>query len=203
MSGASQVIGMDINQRCIDVSAENFKRFGSASVPAPEFLLGSVLDVDFLTERGHFDVVYAWGSLHHTGQMWKAIENAAARVRRPGGKLILALYNRHWSCPGWLLIKRVYNVSPRFIQALMNYAFGAVIYLAKLLVTRQNPMKKERGMDFWFDIIDWLGGYPFEYASETEVVDFMKKFGFALAKSVPPTVPTGCNEFIFDAEGAP
>jgi 2-polyprenyl-6-hydroxyphenyl methylase/3-demethylubiquinone-9 3-methyltransferase len=38
----------------------------------------------------------------------------------------------------------------------MNVTFGALIFVAKWAVTRKNPLKKERGMDFWFDMIDWL-----------------------------------------------
>src|SRR5687767_6535584 len=33
---------------------------------------GSVLDRTFLERLGTFDVVYSWGVLHHTGQMWDA-----------------------------------------------------------------------------------------------------------------------------------
>src|SRR5262245_35300500 len=39
---------------------------------------GSALDEEFLQRLGSFDVVYAWGVLHHTGQMWRAIECVAA-----------------------------------------------------------------------------------------------------------------------------
>jgi hypothetical protein len=30
----------------------------------------------------------------------------------------------------------------------------------------------------------------------------MKELGFSLAKCVPPAVPTGCNEFVFDTTQA-
>jgi 2-polyprenyl-3-methyl-5-hydroxy-6-metoxy-1,4-benzoquinol methylase len=44
------------------------------------------------------DVVYSWGVLHHTGAMWKALENAALPVR-PGGLLSISIYNHqvYWS----------------------------------------------------------------------------------------------------------
>jgi hypothetical protein len=46
--------------------------------------------------------------------------------------------------------------------------------------------------------VDWIGGYPYEYASRQEVETFMGGLGFTLCSSVPAQVPTGCNEFVFD-----
>ena len=42
---------------------------------------GSVLDPSFLKGLGSFDIVYAYGSLHHTGDMWRALANAASSPR--------------------------------------------------------------------------------------------------------------------------
>src|SRR5438093_4798303 len=58
----------------------------------------SVLDTEYLKKIGTFDVVYSWGVLHHTGDMWKALENIQITVA-PQGRLYLAIYNdqHHWS----------------------------------------------------------------------------------------------------------
>ena len=47
----------------------------------------------------------------------------------------------------------------------------------------KNPLKylfktgreRKRGMDFWVDIRDWLGGYPMEFAGNSETKNFCKK----------------------------
>src|SRR5262245_50586325 len=38
---------------------------------------GSILDDPFVASLGTFDIVSSWGVLHHTGDVWKAINNAA------------------------------------------------------------------------------------------------------------------------------
>src|SRR5271163_795354 len=42
---------------------------------------GSVLDKAYLESLGQFDIVYAWGVLHHTGSMWQAMENVVPIVK--------------------------------------------------------------------------------------------------------------------------
>ena len=53
---------------------------------------GSVLDDEFMSSLSKFDIVYSWGVLHHTGDLLKALENAALRVSN-NGYLFIAIYN--------------------------------------------------------------------------------------------------------------
>jgi 2-polyprenyl-6-hydroxyphenyl methylase/3-demethylubiquinone-9 3-methyltransferase len=71
-----------------------------------------------------------------------------------------------------------------------------VIYLCVLVTTRENPLQKERGMSFRIDVVDWLGGFPYEYATVDEILDFMRSLGFQADRVTRPRVPTGCNEFV-------
>jgi 2-polyprenyl-6-hydroxyphenyl methylase/3-demethylubiquinone-9 3-methyltransferase len=192
--GASKVLGIDVNPRCIDVSKANLARLAPR---APvEFQIASALSPESLRQLGTFDLVYAWGSLHHTGSMWNAINNVLSLVA-PRGTLVLAIYNRHLTSPVWKLIKWSYNQAPEWLQKLMVAFFAGIIYIAKFFVTWNNPLTKERGMDFWFDVIDWVGGYPYEYASPNELKQFMNRKGFRLCSLKAAQVPTGCNEFVF------
>lgn len=197
--GASRVVGFDVNPRAVVVSQRNLDHFaehlGSASLP--HFCVGSILDRDFLGKLGTFDVVYAWGVLHHTGSMWQAIKNAASLVEPESGILAIAIYNSHWTSPVWKQVKRLYNYLPSTLQRFVCYIFAGVIFFAKLVVTRSNPLRKRRGMDFWYDVVDWIGGYPYEYAKPREVIDEVESLGFSTRKVVLPKVPTACNEFVF------
>ena len=52
-------------------------------------------------------------------------------------------------------------------------------------------------MSFYYDVIDWIGGYPYEYASRSQVKKIIEAKGFELVKVTKPPAPTGCNEFVF------
>jgi len=190
--GAGKVVGVDILPDSIKSSKENKERFNVQNI---EFKQLSILDNQIETLE-KFDVVYAWGSLHHTGEMWKAIENSICFVK-DGGLLVLAIYNKHWTSPIWKRIKCFYNISPKFIKLIMIFTFYYLVAIAKFLVTQKNPFRKKRGMNFYYDIIDWLGGYPYEYANRDEIVDFVGKYEFKLVQFNKASVPTGCNEFVF------
>lgn len=194
--GAARVVGFDINEKAIAIAEENLRRLAPDAAERVTFVRGSALDTPFVETLGRFDLVYAWGSLHHTGAMWQAIANAA-RLVEANGTLVLAIYNRHWTSPFWTGVKLLYNLSPRPLKAVLGGLFGGAIYLAVLAVTRSSPLKKERGMDFWYDVVDWLGGYPYEYAGIGEMKAGVEMMGFRLERTVPPRVPTGCNEFVF------
>ncbi len=192
--GAARVVGIDINPGCVVVSSQNRDRLASKAPIL--FQQTSVLHPEALKSLGEFDIVYAWGSLHHTGAMWDAIINVSQQVS-PAGTLVMAIYNKHITSPAWTWIKRLYNYLPSFGKCLMAIFFSGVIYGAKFLVTRRNPLEKERGMDFWYDVIDWIGGYPYEYATPEEIERFVTARGFVLSRCVAARVPTGCNEFVF------
>ena len=190
--GAKKVLGIDILSDSIKSSEENKKRFDVQDI---EFKQLSIVD-DQIETLKKFDVVYAWGSLHHTGEMRKAIENSSYFVK-DDGLFVLAIYNKHWTSLIWKRIKYFYNISPKFIRLIMIFAFYYIIATAKFLVTRKNPFQKKRGMSFYYDIVDWLGGYPYEYASKDEIVAIVSNSECRLIKFSKASVPTGCNEFVF------
>ena len=167
---------------------------------------GSVLDIDYLKSLGEFDIVYSWGVLHHTGAMWQALENVLTSVKREG-KLFISIYNSQgYTSKIWRMIKRTYNKLPGPFRFLVLYpAFIRLwgptmvkdMLRAKPFYTWKN-YKSVRGMSAWHDLIDWVGGYPFEVAKPEEVICFYQKKGFVLAKSKEVGSGLGCNEFLFE-----
>jgi hypothetical protein len=162
---------------------------------------GSVLDGAFMESLGHFSYVHSWGVLHHTGAMWSAVENVVRSNTATGGRLHLALYNKHRTSQRWLEIKRWCNRSPRLAFPLAKWAYISALF-AKMSLRLKSPVKyvrqynDQRGMDFFRDVDDWIGGLPYEFASPGEVVDFLSERGFSLTR-LKTTDSCGCNEFLF------
>ncbi len=178
---------------------------------------GSALDADYIKALGRFDVVYSWGVLHHTGQMWPALDNARLPVA-PGGKLFIAIYNDTGTqAARWHWIKRTYNELPRPLRTpfavLVSAPDEAKRLLRSLIKLRPGEYLRSwtqydrggRGMSRWYDILDWVGGYPYEVATPEQIFDFYKARGFRLTKLKCGGVGLGCNEFVFEqsAEEAP
>jgi 2-polyprenyl-6-hydroxyphenyl methylase/3-demethylubiquinone-9 3-methyltransferase len=159
---------------------------------------GSVLDVEYLNQLGDFDIVYSWGVLHHTGAMWGALANMAPLVRAGGGLLYIAIYNdQGWVSRYWTTVKRLYNSGyvGELLMILLHlpYLFG-LRYMVRLLSGR---LRVERGMSLWYDMLDWLGGYPFEVSTPEQMLLFYREKGFVLANLKTCRGRHGCNEFIF------
>jgi len=172
---------------------------------------GSALDRDYIAALGKFDIVYSWGVLHHTGKMWEALENASLPVAN-GGKLFIAIYNDTGSqAERWKWIKKTFNKLPDSLKK----PFAVIVLvpeeskrLVKSLITLkpQNYInswmkyKNSRGMNRWYDTLDWVGGYPYEVATPDEIFEFYKAEGFCLIKLKTGNVGLGCNEFVFQKE---
>ena len=171
----------------------------------------SVLDPAYLDKLGRFDIVYSWGVLHHTGRMWEALDNIS-RLPADGGKLTVAIYNDQGGASRrWLRVKRMYvKGSPpvRWLLALGTTIvcwwkdfLNDLIHLRVTMPTWRN-YGKERGMSPWHDIVDWVGGYPFEVARPEEILDFFRTRGFQLEGLKTCAGGKGCNEFVFTRKSA-
>lgn len=164
---------------------------------------GSVLDRAYLAQLGTFDVVYSWGVLHHTGSMWEAMENVASLVGA-NGRLLIALYNDQ-GAPSrrWAWVKQHYNRKVWVRPLLLGY--GLVRMWGRTTVRdlcRMQPLKswkqysRDRGMSPWYDVVDWIGGWPYEVATPDAVLRFYRQRGFRLHDLVTRQ-GHGCNEFLF------
>jgi len=168
---------------------------------------GDVLDPTYLASLTQYDVVYSWGVLHHTGSMWQAFDNVA-RLVAPNGQLFIAIYNDEGPASRrWRVIKRTYNHSRgpvRFGLVLGVGGFFALRGAARRTLSGTNPLsvalmpktKQPRGMSTWHDLVDWVGGYPFEVAKPGEVLEFFRRHGYSLHR-LTTTVGHGCNEYVF------
>ena len=204
----ARVTSFDYDPQSVACTGELARRYFPGD-PSWTIHRRSVLDRDALAALGTFDIVYSWGVLHHTGQMWDALQNVIAPVK-PGGRLFIAIYNDTGTqSRRWRQIKRIYNGLPRLARTPFAIAVTVPGEAKRLLgaVLRGRPgeyvrwwtdYKRRRGMSMWYDIVDWVGGYPYETATPDEIFDFYRARGFSLRRMKCGGVGLGCNEFVFE-----
>jgi 2-polyprenyl-3-methyl-5-hydroxy-6-metoxy-1,4-benzoquinol methylase len=194
----ASVVSFDYDPQSVATTIELKRRYSSDDIEWTVGL-GSVLDDAYVASLGDFDVVYSWGVLHHTGDMFRAIDNVASRVK-PGGLLFIAIYNdqgrisRYWS-----RVKRLYN-SGRIGRCVAIVAHAPYLLGIRRIVRALSGRALPRGMSLWHDMIDWLGGYPFEVAKPEAIFDNLKRGGFNLERLKTCGGRMGCNEFVFRRE---
>ncbi len=208
--GADRVRSVDFDPQSVACTDEVRRRFAD---PAVRWTVtrGDATDAAFMHDLGVFDVVYSWGVLHHTGQMWNALE-LACRAVKPRGRLFISIYNdQGLRSRLWRAVKRGYGRLPTSARP----AYAVVVMLPRELLllafntAAGNPgayvrswtqYKRQRGMSRWHDLIDWVGGYPFEVATPAEVFDFCRRRGFVLERLRTAGGGLGCNQFMFVRE---
>ena|ERR1700741_640606 len=166
----------------------------------------SVLDEGYLARLGTFDVVYSWGVLHHTGAMWKALQNVAPLVMTTG-LLFIAIYNDQGrASKAWLRVKQTYNRLPVYLRWMVLFPAFLRLWGPTTIrdFVRMQPFrtwrdygKGVRGMSAWRDVVDWVGGLPFEVAKPEDIFDFYVERGFDLRRLKTCAGGHGCNEFVF------
>ncbi|HEY1109607.1 MAG TPA: class I SAM-dependent methyltransferase [Opitutaceae bacterium] len=200
----AQVQSMDFDPQSVACTEElRYRHFSGSFHWKVE--KGSALDSGYMRGLGHFDIVYSWGVLHHTGNMWLGIENAIGCVK-PKGKLMLAIYNdQGWKSRVWWLIKATYNRLPGWMAVGGSYliyypALAAVVAKSALSFDRVRLKRLfsplDRGMSRRHDMIDWMGGFPFEFATVAVLRDYMAARGFTMEKAIE-TKALGCHQLVF------
>ena len=157
-------------------------------------LTGSVLDSSFLASLGQFDIVYSWGVLHHTGEMWRGLNLVQTLLHDEGLMFIMIYEDMGWKSWLWKFVKRTYCSGSVGRACVLGtfIPYYVVRGLLEDLLQFRNPIrryreyKKQRGMSKFRDWIDWLGGYPYEYARPADIMSFYQQKGLELVKCRAP-----------------
>lgn len=166
---------------------------------------GDILNKEYLSKFDKFDIVYSWGVLHHTGNLYQALENANSLVA-DGGILFIAIYNDQGQASKmWYGVKKAYNGAPKALR-------GVILALCFIRLWGPTTIKdilkgkpfytwrtyiKQRGMSPRHDVIDWVGGYPFEVAKPEEIFSFFHEKDYTLEKLFTAGGGHGCNQYVF------
>jgi len=200
--GAERVVSFDYDRdsvECAQFLNEKYGPFDNWQIEK-----ASILDKEWVGSLGQYDVVYSWGVLHHTGDMWSALDNVSILVK-PQGSLFISIYNDQFLISrAWLKVKYLYNILPaplQFVFGNLYFALTAVRQLITDVINLRSPMMRykgtnARGMNSYYDAIDWVGGYPFEVATPAEIFEFYKIKRYVLTR-LHTRNGRGCNEFVF------
>ena len=199
--GFKKVLAIDLDPDSVQATTSLLSHHASRDQwECKEF---SVFDLDPKTV-GQFDVVYSWGVLHHTGDMRKAI-NIASQMVKSNGLFVLALYRKTLMCNFWTWEKRTYNNRPKWFPFIARTVYKALFILQRLIRGRSvrdyiYQYQKNRGMNWHHDVVDWLGGYPYESISPSELKVFADYLGFEIIKAFTKKqtvglLGSGCDEF--------
>ncbi len=196
--GARSVTSVDIDPASVECTSHVRSVYGDPS--NWDVRSGSALDREFLAQLPVSSRVYSWGVLHHTGSMWEAIENVLPLVGA-GGALVIALYVAPLRPEVHMWLKRRYNRAGRIVKWLMKTMYACGL-LALLALHRRDPIRyvreygrTSRGMSYWRDVEDWLGGLPCEFSTPEEVTAFLTERGFETVR-VSRGSPGGCAEYL-------
>ncbi|HUK60488.1 MAG TPA: class I SAM-dependent methyltransferase [Stellaceae bacterium] len=201
--GARSVEGIDADAQSVEAATALLEKFAAGG----PWRVAAASVFELAPERhGTFDVVYSWGVLHHTGDLWRALAHAAA-MTAPDGTLVVALYRKTPLCGFWRWEKRLYaGAGPRAQRAMR--ALYKTVFAAGLLASGRSPARyiaayrSDRGMDWHHDVHDWLGGYPYESTGPAEVEAFLEGAGFTLERALAhPARALGvfgshCDEYV-------
>jgi SAM-dependent methyltransferase len=175
-SNARRIVSFDVDPYSVATTKRIHELYGR---PANWHISqGSILDHQFICTVEPADIVYSWGVLHHTGKVWQAIKNASTFLN-PGSIFYIAIYDKTPDTPYWIDIKKKYNRSTRFGKKRMELAYVWRTFFRSPSLSRTmqsisyiRNYKTSRGMEFWTDVKDWLGGWPYEPATLDEVCGF-------------------------------
>jgi SAM-dependent methyltransferase len=205
--GALEVVAVDLDRKSVETTRTMLEVHAAGK--AWRVLEMSVFDLD-ASAIGRFDVVYSWGVLHHTGDMRRALRVAATLVA-PGGVFVFALYRRTRLCRFWKVEKKWYAGASPLGQAVARSIFVGLFRVALPIVGKRSfrqyvkEYSGRRGMDFYHDVHDWLGGWPYESISAGGVQEFMGRIGmrevrsFARSRRIMGLFGSGCDEYVYSS----
>jgi 2-polyprenyl-6-hydroxyphenyl methylase/3-demethylubiquinone-9 3-methyltransferase len=206
--GAEEVVALDLDPACVATTRHLLERHAAGACWSTQQT--SVFDLG-PDSTARYDVVYSWGVLHHTGDLHRALRAAAALVA-PGGQFVFALYYRTRLCWFWKLEKRWYSAASPVAQARARSIYVGLfrmLYPLKYSGSFSDFLAnygQRRGMDYYHDVHDWLGGWPYESISALETDRLMQRLGmrkiraFGRDRKTVGLFGSGCNEYVYGRE---
>lgn len=190
--GAGGVTGIDISEGSLGTArslAEKFK------LDNTDFQRQDMLELPF--PDAEFDIVWAWGTVHHTTNPLGAVDQLI-RVLKPGGSLLLAVYTRTRLTFLHEIIRKSLVRTPRrswkALSKIMAFFLAPVVFFFK---RREKSRKGETLEEL---IMDWYFVPIRHYYKPEEIRSYLEERGFSIENFLPASGRfNSTSNFIFKA----
>ena len=191
-SNASKVLSFDFDLNSVNTTNKLLSLKGVDKEKANslqhdirnEIILSNYLNAEQNKKIQKF--IYCAGVVHHTGSVYLSMDNVSKLANNKNDEIFISIYNKIPILTFlWWLEKKIYiNFGLWRRLSLFIWLFAWCSYW---ILKLQNPIKNiqrygdnDRGMSFFTDAKDWLGGYPYEPLYKEDVIAFFKKRNFEL-----------------------
>lgn len=191
-NGASRVTGIDISPGSLGTAEGLAARF---KLKNTEFRREDMLSLPF--KEGSFDIVWAWGTVHHTTDPFGAV-GGLLRLLKPGGSMLLAVYKRTRVTFLHEAVRRTLIRTPRWswttLSKVMAFFLAPVVFLFK---KREKSRKGEKLEEL---ILDWYFVPIRHHYTPEEVRGYLERKGLTIEKFLPASGRfDSSSNFIFKA----
>ena len=195
-NGAASVLGIDISEGSLETAKALKTKFDLENA---SFQKQDMLDLPFADES--FDIVWAWGTVHHTTDPFKAMSELI-RVLRAEGSILLAVYTRTRVTFLHEIIRKALVRTPRktwkALSKILALVLSPVVYFFK---KREKSRKGEKLEEL---IMDWYFVPIRHYYYPEEIKVFLEEQGFTIEKYLPASGRfNSTSNFIYKARKDP
>lgn len=175
--GAFRVVGIDISQRSLKTAQNLKKRYGAKNT---DFKRVNMLKLPF--ENASFDIVWAWGAVHHTTDPFLAFEELI-RVLKHEGSLLLAVYRKTG-------LTFLHEILRRILLGLPEKTWGPLflilsLVLAPVVFLFKKRQKSRKGEKLEELILDWYFVPLRHFFLPAQIKCFLQQRGLVIEKYLP------------------
>lgn len=191
-NGASQVTGIDISEGSLNTGRKLKKKFGLNNLA---FQNESMLNLPF--QDKHFDIVWAWGTVHHTEDPIRSIRELI-RVLKKGGSLLLAVYTRTRLTFIHEIIRKTLIRTPRSSWKILSRILAVMLSPVVSLFKKREKSRKGETLEEL--VLDWYFVPIRHYFRPQEIQNLLEKEGLVVEKFLPASGRfDSTSNFIFKA----
>ncbi len=193
--GAARVTGIDISEGSLGTARSLKEKF---QLDNAEFMQQDMLELPFADAS--FDIVWAWGTVHHTTDPFRAIDQLI-RVLKPGGSLLLAVYTRTRVTFIHEIIRKILVRTPRWSWTFLSKVMA--VLLAPIVFFFKRREKSRKGEKLEELILDWYFVPIRHYYRPEEIRTYLENKGFSIENFLPASGRfNSTSNFIFKARKA-